>query len=253
MTTIDDGSLPIGAGVPEPVASAGSPADHHVIMARIERDGWVSTDPVVDPALLDAVIAELPAGSEAAGARNILTERDAVRALARAPGVRALAECVLGAHCFVVRGILFDKTPGTNWKVVWHQDLSIAVRERKDAPGFGPWSEKAGVAHVQPPAALLAGMLAVRVHLDACLADHGPVRVLPGSHRAGRLTTDAIEQWKGAREPVECIVARGGLLAFRPLLLHASSPAQRPAHRRVVHFEFAAEPLPHGLAWHGRW
>jgi ectoine hydroxylase-related dioxygenase (phytanoyl-CoA dioxygenase family) len=163
------------------------------------------------------------------------------------------AECVLGTGCLFVRGILFDKTPATNWKVVGHQDLSIAVREKSDVAGFGAWSEKAGVAHVQPPAALLARMLAVRVHLHACTGDNGPVRVLPGSHRAGRLTTDAIEHWKATTEPVTCVVARGGLLAFRPLLLHASSPARYPAHRRVVHFEFAAEPLPAGLAWHGQW
>ena len=227
--------------------------EQNFVTTCIERAGWVSTDPVVEPTLLDAVIAELPAVSNAAGARNILAESDAVRMLARAPAVRALAEWVLGPECFVVRGILFDKTPTTNWKVIWHQDLSIAVRERIDAPGFGPWSEKAGVAHVQPPAALLARMLAVRVHLDACTTDNGPVRVLPGSHLAGRLTADAIEHWKATTEPVTCVVARGGLLAFRPLLLHASSPARQPAHRRVVHFEFAAEPLPSGLSWHGRW
>jgi ectoine hydroxylase-related dioxygenase (phytanoyl-CoA dioxygenase family) len=225
----------------------------NIVTARIERDGWISTDPVVDSALLDAVIAELPVVPGAAGARNILAESDAVRALARAPGVRALAECILGAECFVVRGILFDKTPAANWKVIWHQDLSIAVRERRDAPGFGAWSEKAGVVHVQPPATLLARMLAVRVHLDDCTEHNGSVRVLAGSHRSGRLTTDAIEQWKATTEPVTCVIARGGLLAFRPLLLHASSPARVPAHRRVVHFELAAEQLPYGLNWNEQW
>ncbi len=175
------------------------------LAARIAHDGWVSTDAMVDSTVLDAVIAELPA---------------------------SLAECVLGPECFAVRGILFDKTPTTNWKVVWHQDLSIAVRERRDVPGFGPWSEKAGVTHVQAPANLLARMLAVRVHLDACAADNGPVRVLPGSHREGRLSSNAIEHWKTTTEPVTCVVPRGGLLAFRPLLLHASSPALHPFHRR---------------------
>jgi hypothetical protein len=36
---------------------------------------------------------------------------------------------------------------------------------------------------------------------------------------------------------------------MRPLLLHASSPAADPRHRRVIHLEFAAEPLPGGLEW----
>lgn len=40
---------------------------------------------------------------------------------------------------------------------------------------------------------------------------------------------------------------------MRPLLLHASSPALAPAHRRVLHLEYAAAPLPPGLEWHERW
>ena len=43
---------------------------------------------------------------------------------------------VLGAHFFAVRGILFNKTRSSNWKVLWHQDLTIAVRERLDVGGF---------------------------------------------------------------------------------------------------------------------
>jgi len=37
---------------------------------------------------------------------------------------------------------------------------------------------------------------------------------------------------------------------MRPLLLHASSASQSPRHRRVIHLEYAAEPLPGGLQWH---
>jgi hypothetical protein len=37
---------------------------------------------------------------------------------------------------------------------------------------------------------------------------------------------------------------------MRPLLLHASSPAASPRHRRVVHLEYAAADLAGGLAWH---
>ena len=161
-------------------------------------------------------------------------------------------EAVLGPHCFAVRAILFDKTPTANWKVVWHQDLTIAVRERASVLGFGPWSEKDGVAHVQPPETLLERMLAVRLHLDDCGADNGPVRVLPGSHRVGRLSAGAIDQWRGAREEVACLAERGAILAFRPLLLHASSPATVAAHRRVIHIEFAVDELPEPLAWYDR-
>ncbi len=42
----------------------------------------------------------------------------------------------------------------------------------------------------------------------------------------------------------------GGILAFHPLTLHASSPAAKPRHRRVVHLEFATGALPGGLEWY---
>jgi hypothetical protein len=37
---------------------------------------------------------------------------------------------------------------------------------------------------------------------------------------------------------------------MRPLLLHASSPATQPGHRRVVYLQFAADQPPGGRAWH---
>jgi ectoine hydroxylase-related dioxygenase (phytanoyl-CoA dioxygenase family) len=185
--------------------------------------------------------------------RNLLEAVPAVAELARSPAVRALVEPVLGAGAFAVRGILFDKTPDANWKVAWHQDLTIAVRERREVAGFGPWSEKAGVVHVQPPAAVLERMVTVRLHLDPCGPENGPVQVIPGSHRAGRLSADEIQRRRAERAPEPACIGSGGALLMRPLLLHASSPSSLPAHRRVIHLEFAADDLPGGLEWHGRW
>ena len=183
------------------------------------------------------------------GVRGLLQASQAVRELARSPEIRALVTPTLGESAFAVRGILFDKTPDANWLVPWHQDLTIAVRERSDVPGFGPWSVKAGIVHVQPPAALLERMLTVRLHLDDCTEASGPLRVLPGSHRHGRLGVSEIAQWREAVTEVNCPVPSGGALLMRPLLLHASSPATLPEHRRVIHLEFAAELLSNGLAW----
>jgi ectoine hydroxylase-related dioxygenase (phytanoyl-CoA dioxygenase family) len=231
-----------------------STLDRTALADAVERDGWAVTPPVVPERDVDSVLAELaPLGvASRGGVRNLLDTSPSVRSLALSPAVRAVAEAVLGEHCFAVRAILFDKTPDANWKVVWHQDLTIAVRKRADVAGFGPWSDKAGVPHVQAPAELLARMLAVRVHLDDCGAQNGPVRVISGSHREGRLTAAEVESRRVATAPVDCLVARGGVLAFRPLILHASSPATTPAHRRVVHFEFAIDELPPPLEWHAR-
>lgn len=219
----------------------------------IRREGWAVTDAVVEGEVLDGLTAELTplliGDSSRGGVRHLLA-LESVRALARSAPVRAVAEAVLGAECRAVRGILFDKTPDANWKVIWHQDLTIAVRERREVAGFGPWTEKDGVAHVQPPVAVLDQMVAIRVHLDDCGIGNGPVRIIPRSHRRGRLTPAEIDRLKDAGPVIDCIAERGGILAFQPLLLHASSAASAPAHRRVVHLEFAAGDLPAGLEWY---
>ena len=222
----------------------------------IDRDGFAITPPVIPQLTVDRVTAELAGLTDPApvrgGIRNLLEISPATRELAASAAVRSVAEAVLGVHCFAVRAILFDKTPGANWKVVWHQDLTIAVRDRAAAAGFGPWSEKAGVTHVQPPIEVLERMLAVRVHLDECGVDNGPVRVLPGSHRVGRLSATGIEAWRGAAPFVDCLAERGAIVAFRPLILHASSQATTASHRRVVHIDFAAEELPDPVEWYER-
>src|SRR5579859_4962571 len=117
------------------------------------------------------------------GVRNLLSHAPEVRELASSPAFRRLVEPVLGRDARPVRGLLFDKSPGANWKVAWHQDLSIAVKKRVEVEGFGPWSEKAGVVHVQPTVRVLEDMVTVRLHLDDCSEDNGPLQVLPGSHK----------------------------------------------------------------------
>jgi hypothetical protein len=147
-------------------------------------DGYTIVAGAVDAMAVDALVRELRPVSEAlsgvrGGARNLLRTVPAVRDLAQSAALRAVAERSLGPGALAVRAILFDKTPGANWKVVWHQDVTIAVRERREVEGFGPWTEKEGVPHVQPPIEVLERMVAVRLHLDHCTERNGPVRV-PG-------------------------------------------------------------------------
>ena len=194
------------------------------------------------------VAADLSAGHRA-GIRNLLREVPAVAKTAASPAVRKLVCPVLGPEAFPVRALFFDKTPETNWKVPWHQDLALAVAERREVPGFAGWSLKEGVPHVHAPAEVLAQMLTVRLHLDDCGTDNGPLRVLPGSHASGKLDAAALTTWRAQVEELECLLPSGGALVMRPLLLHASSPARQPGHRRVLHLEFANQPLPGGLRW----
>jgi len=46
-----------------------------------------------------------------------------------------------------------------------------------------------------------------------------------------------------------CSVGCGGALVMRPLVLHASSAATAPTHRRVIHIEYSPVELPDGLQW----
>jgi ectoine hydroxylase-related dioxygenase (phytanoyl-CoA dioxygenase family) len=179
--------------------------------------------------------------------RNLL-RLSKVRELADSQAIRSIVDAVLGLGARVVRGLLFDKTPEANWKVAWHQDLSIAVRERRETPGYGPWSIKAGVQHVQPPAKVLENMLTIRLHLNDCGDDNGALRVIPGSHAYGVLDAQQVERLR--EQPAHtCIVGAGGTLVMRPLILHASSSASAPRHRRVIHLKFAAIELSGGLEW----
>lgn len=181
--------------------------------------------------------------------RNLLEVSVEMRALADSPAVRAIVIEVLGDNVRPVRGILFDKTPAANWKVPWHQDATIAVAEKREVEGFGPWSVKAGVLHVQPPASVLENMLSVRIHLDPCGTENGALKVFPGSHRFGRLPESEIALLLSGRSSAVCEASAGDALLMRPLLLHASSSSVNPAHRRVIHFDYASIKLPDGLRW----
>jgi ectoine hydroxylase-related dioxygenase (phytanoyl-CoA dioxygenase family) len=170
---------------------------------------------------------------------------------AQSPALKALIGPILGPDFRLVRSILFDKVHGANWKVTWHQDLTITVRERKEAPGFVCWTQKTGVTHVQPPSEILESILTVRIHLDLTDGSNGALKVIPGSHRHGRLSADQIKARKEKGPTVRCDIPAGGVMLMRPLLLHASSPAATPHRRRVLHLEYSATQLPDGLEWYG--
>ncbi len=148
-----------------------------------------------------------------------------------------------------VRSILFDKTPTENWPVLWHQDLTIAVSEERPTSGYGPWSHKDGSPHVQPPVPLLEHMVTIRLHLDDTSAANGALRVIPGSHRDGKISSVSLSGYNKDTS-LACECSAGDALLISPLILHSSRRSEAPTRRRVIHFEYARDgDLDPGLEW----
>jgi ectoine hydroxylase-related dioxygenase (phytanoyl-CoA dioxygenase family) len=218
-------------------------------------DGFCIAPVAVDETVVANLIAAMDGadinrskrGDAIFGARNLLNVPE-ISAFANSTVVTALVQPVLGPGATPVRGIFFDKTPGANWPVAWHQDLTLAVTRRIEIDGWTNWTVKGGSHHVNPPVSILESMVTLRVMLDDCDTENGPLRVIPGSHRLGRLSRDRIVKECASREERECLGCAGDVLMMRPLLLHASSAARRASHRRVIHLEFAAQgAIPVGL------
>jgi ectoine hydroxylase-related dioxygenase (phytanoyl-CoA dioxygenase family) len=188
--------------------------------------------------LLEAVDRLAPRRSRA-GIRHALGLAP-VAGIARQTQVIGLARAVIGPDAFPFRATLFDKSPQSNWLVVWHQDTALPLRKPGEALGWGPWSVKEGVHYAHAPAAAMSQVLALRIHLDDSNAENGPLRVLPRTHMLGVLSDDRLHELSTQIAPVECIVPKGGVVAMRPLVVHASSKSQTDAPRRVLHIEYAA-------------
>ena len=173
-----------------------------------------------------------------AGARHVLGV-PGVRDLAADPRMIEIARQFLDSTAVPFRATLFDKSSSANWLVVWHQDTALPLRARVEAPEWGPWSLKAGMIYAHAPAWALDRVVALRVSLDNSSATNGPLRVLPGTHRSGVLSDAEIERLARTVPPVECLAASGGVVAMRPLTVHASSKSVDDRPRRVLHIEYA--------------
>src|SRR5262249_4413035 len=122
-----------------------------------------------------------------AGARHLMRHAE-VAAVAADARLLKLASSVLGSPAIPFRATLFDKSPGANWLVVWHQDTALPLARRRAVAGWGPCSTKVGVIYAHAPASALKRVVALRIHLDDSTSRNGPLRVIPGSYRNGVLS-----------------------------------------------------------------
>lgn len=213
------------------------------------RDGFAVIPAVLDAAQCDDIAASTAACvADMPGTRSLLIHAWC-RALAATLRAHPAVGALIPAEHVAVQCTYFEKSVGRNWLVPIHQDLSIPVRERVEHPALRGWADKEGTLFVQPPAELLETLVAVRVHLDACTENDGPLQFVPGMHVRGRIDAAEASRLRQEGPVVTCAVERGGALVMRPLALHASSKATGTSRRRVLHFVFGPPTLPYGLRW----
>lgn len=195
----------------------------------------------------DRIISQID-GITGAGSRCLL-DNDWCQEIAVSLKSRIVSAVPEIASLVAVQCTFFNKSSSSNWFVAFHQDRSIPVGSAVSTDKWTGWSRKEGMTFVHGPDELLAQMVALRLHIDDCTADNGPLRVIADSHRSGTLSPQDIDVLRDSSFEHQLTVNMGGVVAMRPLLLHASSKSRTIASRRVLHFLFGPTTLPEGLQW----
>jgi Phytanoyl-CoA dioxygenase (PhyH) len=186
--------------------------------------------------------------SNAAGERCLL-DHPIVRDTALVLKSQLIKSSILPFASVAVQAITFDKTPTTNWKVAWHQDLMFHFAKCVSTPGFDLPTLKQGIDYARPPTQVLEQLLAVRLHLDDCTETNGPLKVSPNTHREGVGDTSKIADFVKTHGEFTCLANEGDLLLMHLLILHTSSQATQPNHRRILHIVYHSN-TPIKELWH---
>ena len=208
----------------------------------LDREGFAALDEGLSEDEVSRLLQELSLVSRKEGHAGIrhLLKLPKVASVAGDRRLLGTVREILGPEALPFRATLFDKSPERNWLIAWHQDTALPMRERREVSGWGPWSLKESVIYAHAPASALDQILALRIHLDDSTVFNGPLRIVPGTHKAGVLSHDEIHHLSTTFPPVTCTVPKGSILTMRPLAIHASSKSQNDLPRRVLHIEYAA-------------
>ena len=219
---------------------------------NLQEHGVELMSGLISDALIQDVISEvntLNASMPKYGIRNAEKKLPSILKIVNSTILIDEARKILGAEPKLVRAIFFDKTTEKNWLVPWHQDKTVTVNKKFNLEGWQPWTLKDDVIHVQPPVEVLNKMVTFRLHLDPTNDENGCLKIIPSSHRQGILKQQQIDEVVLKGKPVLCVADVGDTVIMRPHILHSSSKALLPQHRRIVHLEFSSFELPEGIAW----
>ena len=217
-------------------------------LMQLEKDGFCIVPGVFDSArvadLRDRIESATTDDADSAlksrgtvfAARNLIdTIPDLIKLVDGNPLDQLLRETI-GAQYGLVRALYFDKPSDRSWNLPLHKDLTIAVKDNSlPSDVFCKPTHKAGVDHVEAPAALLENMLTLRIHLDTVTTSNGPLEVIPGSHQCGKRAEPS------SQPAVKILVDQGDVLAMRPLISHGSGHTNPEGNlrRRILHLEFS--------------
>lgn len=213
-----------------------------------EVDGYALVPAVLALRTCEAIARRIRTSTVSGGTRNLLLKPWCLALVDRLRQHSALSAVVPQDHV-AIQCTYFEKSASRNWAVSPHQDLSIPVAQHTEAPGLTGWSHKEGTLFVQPPAELLQRVVAVRLHLEDCTGRDGPLKVVPGSHRLGRLPEPGLRTARRSGTEVTCTANAGEALVMRPLIVHSSAKAMGGSRRRVLHLVFGPRDPGFGLQW----
>ncbi len=200
----------------------------------LSKDGFCIFPSRISPEILTNLRESL--FQDTTAGERCLLDNPTVREVAITLKRELISNGSLPPNSVAIQAIAFDKTPTTNWKVAWHQDLMFPFTGKVTAPHFDLPTIKQEVHYARPPVTILNQLLAARLHLDDCDSTNGPLRISPATHLAGIIPTADIPNLIAAHKEITCLAKTGEVLLMHPLCLHASSQATAPKHRRVLHF-----------------
>ena len=212
---------------------------------QLQRDGFAIFHDALgreQSAQLSAAF-ELPPQPQFAHAAAGILAAPAISRFAAAPSLTTIVREFLGSDVFPFRAFLFGTPHGAIWNADWHQDVSLPMCLLREDPGWGPWLVKAGIVHAHAPASALDRVLSLRLPLRSVSHQRAQWRVLPGTHLLGVLDDSELSRLVRERPAVACAIPEGGVLALKPLLVHAADEQASPVSSPVLVIDYATPAL----------
>lgn len=101
---------------------------------KMKKEGYFIAKEVLSPKIVRKLREEsekLIQNDTSYGVRQALKKSQLFKSLAFSKELTDLVSPLIGKEARPIKAIFFDKTQESNWLVPWHQDVTIAVKEKK--------------------------------------------------------------------------------------------------------------------------